>query len=179
MAYLVHISRVQEDWPGLGWVRYDMAFCRQAAVTGNRQWLALNSSLHAMCFARQKTVSSHCDLCSSTGHSTRQCPQQDSTDPDLTGRVKAIEAVVLSLARTPPTAQPGGPSLEICKLFNNNACKFKRCKYRHACLSCGDAHPAVYCPKSPAQSQASSDVGSTSNGQANRGSIMSERSWPN
>lgn len=45
MAYLVTITRVSQDFSGLGWVRYDAAFRRQAAITGNRKWSQINLSL--------------------------------------------------------------------------------------------------------------------------------------
>lgn len=35
MAYLATIVRVSQDYTGLAWVRYDTAFHRQAALTGN------------------------------------------------------------------------------------------------------------------------------------------------
>ena len=50
MAYLVTITRVSQDFSGLAWVRYDAAFRRQAAITGNRKWSQINPSLYSICF---------------------------------------------------------------------------------------------------------------------------------
>ena len=38
MAYQVTIARVSQDFAGLCWVRYDAAFRRQAAITGDSRW---------------------------------------------------------------------------------------------------------------------------------------------
>ena len=37
MAYIITITRVSQDFAGMAWVRYDAAFRRQAAITGNRR----------------------------------------------------------------------------------------------------------------------------------------------
>ncbi len=46
MAYLVTISRMSQDFSGLAWVRYDSAFRRNAAATGNRKWSAINPTYY-------------------------------------------------------------------------------------------------------------------------------------
>ena len=50
MAYMAMIVRVSQDYSGLAWVRYDAAFRRQAALTNNTRWSAINSTLYTMCF---------------------------------------------------------------------------------------------------------------------------------
>ena len=51
MAYLVHIVWVSQDFGSLAWVDYNLAFCRQTASTGNRQWSRVNQSLYSICFS--------------------------------------------------------------------------------------------------------------------------------
>ncbi len=63
MAYLVQIMRVSQDFGGLAWVNYDLAFCRQAASTGSRQWSKVNPSLYSICFAGVARANKRCDLC--------------------------------------------------------------------------------------------------------------------
>ncbi len=48
MAYLVTIFRVSQDFAGVAWVRYDAAFRRQAAISGNRKWSQINPSLYSL-----------------------------------------------------------------------------------------------------------------------------------
>ena len=45
MAYMSLIIRCSQDYEGLAWVSYDnMSFRRQAAASGNRNWLEVNST---------------------------------------------------------------------------------------------------------------------------------------
>ncbi len=89
-----------------------------------------------------------CDLCLSSCDITQQCPQLVDADPDLPSRLKAVESAVLSLSHSRgsgayPARLPRGG--DVCRLFNKNACKFKRCKYQHTCSKCGGDHAAVDC----------------------------------
>ncbi len=68
MAYLINIMRVSQDFGGMAWVNYDLAFRRQAASTGNRQWSRVNPSLYSICFAGAARASKRCDLCLSLTH---------------------------------------------------------------------------------------------------------------
>ena len=144
MAYLVTITRVSQDFSGLAWVRYDAAFRRQAAITGNRRWSQINPSLYSICFTGQAQQTQRCELCFSSTHKTNECSLMADTDPELPSRIKAVEAAVVSLAAqrqgdTTIRAQP-------CRLWNMNRCRFPRCRYRHVCSNCGEAHPVVSCP---------------------------------
>ena len=46
LAYMVTITRVSQDFAGLSSVRYDLAFHRQATITGNRKWSQMNPPLY-------------------------------------------------------------------------------------------------------------------------------------
>ena len=46
MAYMAMTVRVSQDYVGLAWVHYDAAFHRQAALTNNTRWSAINSTLY-------------------------------------------------------------------------------------------------------------------------------------
>jgi len=50
LAYMASIIRVSQDYSGLAWVRYDAAFRRQAALTGNRRWSQINATIYTVCF---------------------------------------------------------------------------------------------------------------------------------
>ena len=147
MAYLVTISRVSQDFVGLAWVRYDAAFRRQAAITGNKKWSQINPSLYSICFTGKAQAAVRCELCLSVSHGSKQCPLQVEADPDLPIQLKAVESAVLSLAK--PRLESVGTrskSSEVCRLWNDNRCRFPKCKYRHTCSQCGEGHPVLRCP---------------------------------
>ena len=68
MSYMSFIIRVSQDYSGLEWVRYDAAFRRPAALTGNKQWSVVNSSLFAINFTGTAEAIPRCELCFVTMH---------------------------------------------------------------------------------------------------------------
>ena len=98
IAYLVTVSRVSQDLSGLAWVRYDAAFRRQAALTGNRRWSQKNPTLYSICFMGRAQQLSRCKLCLCSAHGTKLSPLQTNPDPELPSRVKAMEIALLLLA---------------------------------------------------------------------------------
>ena len=50
MAYMICILRASQEYEGTACATYDLAFRRQAATTGNKQWSKINSSLYAVYF---------------------------------------------------------------------------------------------------------------------------------
>ena len=149
MAYLVTITRVSQDFSGLAWVRYDAAFRRQATITGNRKWSQINPSSYSICFTGCAQALKRCELCLSSTHTTNQCALAADPDPELPARLKAVESAVVSLPTQHQHAQKvyRPMSTEICRLYNDNRCRFPKCRYRHACLKCNGDHPASSCPQ--------------------------------
>lgn len=146
MAYLITITRVSQDFAGVAWVRYDAAFRRQAAITGNRRWSQINPSLYSICFTGRAQQASRCELCFNSTHQTKECALMAEPDPELPSRVKAVEAAVVSLAaHRPPEFKPTARGT--CNLWNANRCRFTRCRFRHVCSGCGEPHPVVSCPR--------------------------------
>ena len=146
MTYLIMIIRVSQDFAGVAWVRYDAAFRRQAAITGNRRWSQINPSLYSICFTGWAQQSSRCELCFNSTHQTKEYALMAEADPELPARLKAVEAAVVSLAthRLPETK----PTMRgTCHLFNANRCRFTRCRFRHACSRIGEPHPVISCPR--------------------------------
>ena len=164
VAYLVTISRAKQDYEGRAWAHYDTFYRRNAAVTNNKRWSVINPSIYAQCFTGKASGTLRCELCRSPNHTTKICPTQEDVDVELPARLKAIESAIISLTKQEPANRPG-PSQEVCRLYNNSNCRYKRCKYRHACAICTEPHPAVSCPKL----RASSDTTATQfNRQARR-----------
>ena len=77
-----------EDFLGLAWVRYDTAFRRQAALTGNTRWSVINSTLYTMCFTGQATNMKRCELCFAISHTEGECAQSGDPDPGGEGPPK-------------------------------------------------------------------------------------------
>jgi len=97
MAYMGVIVTVSQEYVGLAWVRYDSAFCRQAAFTGNTHWSTINSILYAICFTGRATSTPRCELCFASTHTAKECAQKGDPDPGLQDRLKAIKTVALAL----------------------------------------------------------------------------------
>ena len=173
MAYLITIARVSQDYTGLAWVRYDAAFRRQAAITGNRKWSQINPSLYSICFTGRAQETKRCELCLSISHPVDWCPLQTEADPELPSRVKAVESAVITPATRSQTSgwrQRG--TGEVCRLYNANSCRYPKCRYRHNCSVCGENHPATSCPKAPLpQGTPRGDRASTGSRQARREAI--------
>lgn len=47
--YMVNILRSSQEYEGPAWATYDVAFRRQAATTGHREWSRINPSLYTTC----------------------------------------------------------------------------------------------------------------------------------
>lgn len=53
LAHLSMIVHCHKEFSGLGWVQYDAAFRRQAAITQDLNWGRVNPTLYSICFAGQ------------------------------------------------------------------------------------------------------------------------------
>ena len=152
MSYMSLIIRVSQDYAGLAWVRYDSAFRRQAALTGNKRWSVVNSSLYAINFTGTAKAIPRCELCFATTHSDKECAQQGNPDPGMKDRLRAIETAVLALTTKPSAGFRGqGGTLtrersgEACRNWNRGNCFYPKCRHSHTCSSCGGSHQAMVC----------------------------------
>ena len=73
MAYMTTILRVSQDFTGLGWVRYDVAFRRLVVMSSNTKWSEINPTLYAMFFTGATRAAERCDLCMATSHRMTEC----------------------------------------------------------------------------------------------------------
>jgi hypothetical protein len=73
MAYLATIVRVGQDFAGISWVRYEVAFQRQAALTGHKRWSVINPTLYTTCFAGMTAARA----------TEWECTQRGDPDPDI------------------------------------------------------------------------------------------------
>ena len=150
MAYMAFMIRVSQDYEGLGWVRYDSAFRRQAALSCNKKWSTINPTLFSMNFAVRASAVRRCELCFATTHSERECAQFGDKDPDVGDRLRSLETAVLALTKpkgssTGPGQQQSRLTGEVCRKWNGNGCTFPRCRFLHVCSGCGGGHPVTRC----------------------------------
>ena len=114
------------------------------------KWSQINPTLYSLCFT---VVVKRCELCLSAGHTTKQCALMSDPDQELPDRLKAVESVMVSLASRLPTVHSDKGkcplSAEVCRLFNENCCRFPKCHYCHVCAKCGYGHLASSCPQAP------------------------------
>ena len=132
IAYMIEIVGQAKRFRGKTWVLYDATFRRQTAASGNRQWSEVNGTLHASCYSGEAPSGLGCEICLAGSHTTRECS------------LRGIEAGSTSQMPPPLTLQ-GPPSGEVCRLWNENKCRFRMCRHTHVCRLCGGNHPATMC----------------------------------
>ena len=119
MAYMISIIRASQEYEGAAWAAYDAAFRRQAAATGQRDWGKINSSLYTICFTGKAKRSQRYDNCLSAAHKTAECYAVGDEEPDVAGRVRAVESALLAFSTNHGSPAGRGPrSAEVCRLFN-------------------------------------------------------------
>ena len=144
MAYMSLILHCSQDYDGLAWMCYDMAFCRQAASSGNRRWSEVNTTLYAICFTGKPREHKRCELCLASTHKTGDCLVQGG-EIEANPVMNRQDQYKLPPARGAPVWRQLPPSGEICKLWNENKCRYSRCRHTHRCMRCGGDHPMVSC----------------------------------
>ena len=152
MAYMATIVRVSQDFAGLAWVRYDAAFRRQAALTRNERWTAINSTLYTMEWHRRRNATRSASPLLTQSRST--CAQRSDPDPGMKDGLKAVETAVLAITdkrdvvgkqQLPAVLSSG----ETCRKWNSVGCSYPWCQHTHACSNCGGAHLALKCTMRP------------------------------
>lgn len=144
-AYLRRIVHAARNYQGAAWVAYDRAYRRQALAQGSLDWAREDSALYNEAFVGHAKLISRCRHCLSEFHSTEACPELPTAPPPWP------TPYALGPAQVPP---PLPAAQEICRKFNENRCFVRRCKYRHACLGCGQPHPVALCNIPPSNSGA-------------------------
>ena len=143
MAYMTLIIRSSQDFEGLAWMRYDSSFRRQAALTCNKRWSTINSTLYTMNFSGRMSGSKRCELCFGTSHTERECAQSGDPDPDMRNRVKTIESAILAFVKPGhnprPTSAQAHPSGEACRKWNGEVALIRSVDTSTCAASAGGA----------------------------------------
>lgn len=131
------IVKAHRTYAGQGWVTYDIAYRRRAAMK-SLDWGVIDFNLYNETFAGRAKAIHRCKFCSSELHTSTECkhtytPNQSSTQ--ISQRF-----------------YPRGPEehMPVCFKFNSegqNKCKLKWRRYAHACSDCGGNHPKSSCSR--------------------------------
>ena len=146
MAYMGTIIRVNREYTGSEWAKYDMLFRKHAALRRETRWSVINPTIYARCFTAATRNPPRCEVCLASTHDTRECSQRDVDEGDIEGRLRNMERTIQNLPPLPPrnVIQFSG---EVCRKWNKGECRYAYCRHTHICSSCGGAHPAVRCSR--------------------------------
>ena len=146
MAYMGTIIRVNREYTGSEWAKYDMLFRKHAALRRETRWSVINPTIYARCFTAATRSPPRCEVCLASTHDTRECSQRDVDEGDIEGRLRNMERTIQNLPPPPPrnVIQFSG---EVCRKWNKGECRYAYCRHTHVCSSCGGAHPAVRCSR--------------------------------
>lgn len=133
-AYARTIVRASRNFEGLAWASYDSSFRRQAATRHNYDWSTIDHTLYSEAFTGRARIKARCHHCLSDTHPSDECP--------------LIPPHLFTQSRGAPASRAKEDNLvEICDLFNKEACRYRRCRFAHICGKCKRRpHPAPACP---------------------------------
>ncbi len=158
-AYQAQIIRAERNYEADRWVLYDRQFRREALARRDLNWSVTDTRLYSEAFTGRARAIPRCQYCLQDDHSAPYCPQ----NPDRPWQNWIAAASPAPLPAAPIGRQ--GPQAELCRRYNEGRCKQTRCRFTHACRSCGGAHPIVNCrvnrdvrARSPVRAPANSTV---------------------
>ena len=140
-AYQTSILRAAHNYEGANWVAYDRQFRRDMLA-----WSTPNTRLYNEAFTGRAKMIPRCPHCLCEDHAGASCPH--NPNPVIWGWLPNPSA-----GQVPPLTQPqisqgwSQPGPTICRNYNDNRCRFARCRYQHICLECLGPHPAATCPR--------------------------------
>ena len=144
-AYQTTILRAAHNW-----VAYDRQFRREMLAQKDLNWSIPNTRLYNEAFTGRAKTIPRCPHCLGEDHAAGNCPH--NPNPLVVGLVSdprqwAPATVPLQLSQFSMAYQPGGATrVEVCRSFNENKCRFARCRFQHICFECHGHHPATACP---------------------------------
>ena len=143
-AYQATIVRAERCYDGHWWAVYDRQFRREALAQKDLNWSITDPRLYNEAFTGRAKAVARCTFCLREDHASVVCPCNPTRQiTNFPSEIPSWVAAMLqsSAAHIPSTTS----SLVICRRFNDQRCKFPRCRFRHACLLCGGPHPQQEC----------------------------------
>lgn len=152
-AYQTTIMRAAHNYEGANWVAYDRQFRRDMLARKDLNWSTPNPRLYSEAFTGRAKIIPRCQHCLSEDHSTALCPHNPTPSymtwmpaPYLPPPQAALPTVV-PFPYAPLSAPAQSSRDEVCRSYNDNRCRFSRCRYLHVCKACAGPHPATACPR--------------------------------
>ena len=158
-AYQSTILKAAHNYEGGSWVAYDRQYRREMLAKKDLNWSSPNARLYSEAFTGRAKAIPRCPHCLSEDHAAGYCP----FNPNPQGNMGWPSG---SLPVTPLLSNSATP---ICRNFNENRCRFSRCRFLHICLECNGPHPAILC---------ASRTGPLGKAPANRGGRSGLKSRP-
>ena len=104
-----------------------------------------NQRLYSEAFTGRAKRHPQCPHCLSEGHAGAGYPH--NPNPPLVGWFQGTPPPQTGQSSSLPSVVPPQRALEVCRNFNNNRCRFTRCRFLHTCSECTGPHPAWQCPQ--------------------------------
>ena len=154
-AYQNTVLRAAHNYEGSNWVAYDRQFRRDMLARRDLNWSTTNARLYNEAFTGRAKIIPRCQHCLCEDHATALCPHNPNppymawfTNP-YHPTPQSFTAPAPLPAPTPPQMPAQGPHTrnEVCRGYNDNRCRFSRCRYWHVCSDCFGPHPATLCPR--------------------------------
>ena len=133
--------------------------CPTTASSGGRcsrkdpNWSVTDPRLYNEAFTGRAKSIPRCVFCLQEDHVGRYCPKNPNKAylnwyPDQqTWQPPASHPIPPMQPMQPVQTPRQGLPQELCRRFNENKCRFPRCRYQHACKGCGAPHPWTACPR--------------------------------
>jgi hypothetical protein len=142
-AYQTTILRAAHNYEGSNWVAYNRQFRRDMLARKDLNWSSPNARLYNEAFTGRAKTIPRCPYCLCEDHAGASCPH--NPNPMMVGWFP--DPGQLTWPLPPLNIQGGGRQQEVCRNFNENRCRFARCRFLHSCVDCSGPHPAVFCPR--------------------------------
>ena len=149
-AYLKTIIRAHRNYDGTQWEAYDRQYRRQALATKDLNWSRVDSALYNEAFTGRAKTIPRCAICLSENHLQASCPDNPQCVPQYEPRYPYPYPITQRYAPYPAGEPTSHPAQEICNLYNQERCTYRRCKRAHICLGCSLPHPLTRCPQQQA-----------------------------
>lgn len=148
LGYMGNMMKEASRFGGEGWQTYDHIFRSQAAADATKDWTELSPSLMLsyMHQGQGTLVKTSCSLCHEVDHSSYTCALAPLSAPS-----HHWPTLKKSVPPPLPSRLPDGSQL--CISWNQGYCIAPgRCRFKHLCGSCGEAHIARDCAQTPEDS---------------------------
>lgn len=151
IAYMSLIAKASQKYKWPSWVIYDQNFRMEVAGDATQSWAKVEPGLYAQCFTGQaRSIENWCSTCQGIDHASIRCPFKTQKRSWSAAFGQPGKGAAPTPTGAVPTATGAASTATggVCWKFNryDGDCRYgPRCRFSHACSSCGGAHPAQRC----------------------------------